>query len=471
MEQELRPRALRRAARLRPASPDLPLRRARDRCASEEVRASTATALAPVADLLDAGVDYLVCEALAELTLAILQKDRQRDEALGFTRDLPAVPAGRRCPYIVDGRTKFITNAGGINPVAAGRAVVATLRKARRRAALKVATVVGDDVRARGDELGLPDDALFANAYLGARPIVEALDAGAARRGHRPGGRRVAVPRPARPRVRLGLGRLGPPGRRRRRRPPARVQRPGHGRQLLGRVVGEPRPAAHRASRSPRSRPTAAPSSPSPTARAAWSPSTPCASSCSTRCTTRRATSTPTSSPTSRRSPLDDLGDDRVRVSGTRGARRPHLQGPGVHAGRLGRRGPVRLLVARRRGQGARRAALRARAGRGHGRAGRGVARGVLRRRTPTAGRPSAPADGYEPPEVIGRLAWRTADAESAGRVARRIGVLGLSGPPTISGIGPGPRRRAPPSSSSVDAFLVDRKLVDAQVRVQVEEL
>ena len=86
-------------------------------------RASTATVIAPVADLLDAGVDYLVCEALAELTLAILQKDRQRDEALGFTRDLP-VYLQAALPYILDGRTKLITNAGGINPVAAGRAVV-----------------------------------------------------------------------------------------------------------------------------------------------------------------------------------------------------------------------------------------------------------------------------------------------------------------------------------------------------------
>ena len=54
--------------------------------------------LQPVAELIDAGIDYLVCEALAELTLAILQKDRQRDESLGYTRDLPlyvasAIPA------------------------------------------------------------------------------------------------------------------------------------------------------------------------------------------------------------------------------------------------------------------------------------------------------------------------------------------------------------------------------------------
>src|SRR3954454_4428129 len=132
---------------------------------------------APVDDLLSAGIDYLVCEALAELTLAILQKDRQRDEALGYTRDLPLY-LQQAMPYLLDGRTRFITNAGGINPVAAGRAVIGAARSLGV-SGLKVATVVGDDVRARADELRLPADALFASAYLGARPIVEALDAGA----------------------------------------------------------------------------------------------------------------------------------------------------------------------------------------------------------------------------------------------------------------------------------------------------
>src|SRR4051812_49795119 len=80
------------------------------------------------ATLLDAGVDYLCLEALAELTLAILQKDRQKDEALGFTKDLPAYLA-LALPHVAAGRTRVITNAGGINPVGAGRAAVETARK------------------------------------------------------------------------------------------------------------------------------------------------------------------------------------------------------------------------------------------------------------------------------------------------------------------------------------------------------
>ena len=143
--------------------------------------------------LLAEGVDYLCLEALAELTLAILQKDRQRDETRGYTRDLPAYLT-RALPFIADGRTKLITNAGGINPTAAARAAIETAR-AGGFAGVQIATVLGDDLTTRLTELSekiplahmdtgapwteFPDAPLLATAYLGARPIVDALDQGA----------------------------------------------------------------------------------------------------------------------------------------------------------------------------------------------------------------------------------------------------------------------------------------------------
>jgi hypothetical protein len=145
--------------------------------------------------LLAEGVDYLCLEALAELTLAILQKDRQRDESRGYTRDLPAYLT-RALPFVADGRTKVITNAGGINPTAAARTAIETARKLGVNG-ITIATVVGDDVLGRLDTLhrehgqafehldtgdafaAFPGPALFASAYLGARPIVDALAQGA----------------------------------------------------------------------------------------------------------------------------------------------------------------------------------------------------------------------------------------------------------------------------------------------------
>ncbi len=149
---------------------------------------------AAVDALLAEGVDYLCLEALAELTLAILQKDRQKDETRGYTRDLPAYLA-RALPFVADGRTKVITNAGGINPAAAARAAIDTA-KAMGVTGIKIATVLGDDVLTRLDVLhgahgqsfthldtgGLFESMpapLLAAAYLGAKPIVDALAQGA----------------------------------------------------------------------------------------------------------------------------------------------------------------------------------------------------------------------------------------------------------------------------------------------------
>ena len=106
---------------------------------------------AAVESLLDDGVDYLCLEALAELTLAILQKDRQRDETLGYTRDLPRYLANA-LPAVATGRTKLITNAGGINPTAAARAAVETAKQLGL-SGIRIATVLGDDLKVRLDEL------------------------------------------------------------------------------------------------------------------------------------------------------------------------------------------------------------------------------------------------------------------------------------------------------------------------------
>ena len=124
---------------------------------------------------------------------------------------------------------------------------------------------------AAADELGLPDDALFANAYLGARPIVDALDAGRRHRDHRPGGRRVAVPRPARPRARLDAGTTGtgwPPASWSAICSSAAARSPAATSRARGGTTPT-RPAS--GSRSPRSRPTARRSSPSRRAPAAGS--------------------------------------------------------------------------------------------------------------------------------------------------------------------------------------------------------
>ncbi|HEX9134943.1 MAG TPA: acyclic terpene utilization AtuA family protein [Ktedonobacteraceae bacterium] len=138
-------------------------------------------------------VQYVASDHLAELTLAILQKDRQRDPNLGYTRDLAPMLLDL-LPIAIPRGVKFILNAGGLNPMAAREVLLGALQKFGIK--LKVGVVLGDSVLERLDELQaggvslahmdtgedittVRDRLLFASAYLGARPLVEALDAGA----------------------------------------------------------------------------------------------------------------------------------------------------------------------------------------------------------------------------------------------------------------------------------------------------
>ncbi|MFL5624063.1 MAG: acyclic terpene utilization AtuA family protein [Ktedonobacteraceae bacterium] len=138
-------------------------------------------------------VQYVASDHLAELTLAILQKDRQRDPKLGYTRDLVPMLA-ELLPIAVPRGVKFIMNAGGLNPMAAREVLLVALQKFGLK--LKVGVVLGDAVQERLDELqeagvslahmdtgediaSIRERLVFASAYLGARPLVEALAAGA----------------------------------------------------------------------------------------------------------------------------------------------------------------------------------------------------------------------------------------------------------------------------------------------------
>jgi hypothetical protein len=126
-------------------------------------------------EMLDGGeVDYLTGDYLAELTMLILAKGMMKDPTLGYARRF--IDHLDTClDSIAERGVKVVTNAGGLNP--SGLADALREKIAERGLGLSVAYVDGDDVR----EPLRPTvpDALCANAYLGAFGIVECLNAGA----------------------------------------------------------------------------------------------------------------------------------------------------------------------------------------------------------------------------------------------------------------------------------------------------
>jgi Acyclic terpene utilisation family protein AtuA len=140
-------------------------------------------------------VDYLMLDYLAEVTMSILQKQKERDSRMGYARDfIGAIDSV--LPGIVERGVRVIANAGGVNPRACADAVLALADQRGVRGRLVLGVVTGDDLLPRLDELtaaGHPlahmetgdplstvrDRVLSANAYLGSGPIVEALAQGA----------------------------------------------------------------------------------------------------------------------------------------------------------------------------------------------------------------------------------------------------------------------------------------------------
>ena len=150
---------------------------------------------APWRQVTGGPIDYLMMDYLAEVTMSIMQKQRSRDPALGYAKDF--IPLMERLlPALVERGVKVTTNAGGVNPRGCAEAVAAAARHLGLHGKLRIGVVTGDDLLGRIDELlatghqlgnmdtGRPledvhDRLQSVNAYLGAGPVVEALDRGA----------------------------------------------------------------------------------------------------------------------------------------------------------------------------------------------------------------------------------------------------------------------------------------------------
>jgi len=146
-------------------------------------------------DLLRGGrLDYVIMDYLAEITMSILQKMRQRDSRFGYAHDF--VPLVRKAlPLLLEAKTRLVADAGGLNPLGCADALLRAARECGIQG-LKVGVVHGDDLMphlaalsAAGIELrnfdtgapvsSIPGPVLSANAYFGAFPIAEALNRGA----------------------------------------------------------------------------------------------------------------------------------------------------------------------------------------------------------------------------------------------------------------------------------------------------
>lgn len=135
------------------------------------------------------GLNVLVYDYLAEITMSILARARQKDAALGYATDFVTEAMAPNLARIAETGVRVLSNAGGVNPVACAEALRARIAKAGL--SLSVAVVEDDDLLPRAADYaacremfsGAPmppaDRIVSMNAYIGAGPIAAALRAGA----------------------------------------------------------------------------------------------------------------------------------------------------------------------------------------------------------------------------------------------------------------------------------------------------
>src|SRR5215471_4506613 len=82
---------------------------------------------APVRQVEEGPIDYLMLDYLAEVTMSIMQKQKTRDPHAGYARDF--VPLMRRIlPVCMERNIRVTANAGGVNVRGCADAVIAVAR-------------------------------------------------------------------------------------------------------------------------------------------------------------------------------------------------------------------------------------------------------------------------------------------------------------------------------------------------------
>ena len=141
--------------------------------------------------LREEDLDYIVFDYLAEITMSIMARARASDPKLGYATDFVSAIVKPNLKHVASSGIKLISNAGGVNPEACGKALRAVISEAGLD--LKVVVITGDDLLNDLDRLEAMNAAeMFsgeafppkekiasANAYIGAFPIAAALAAGA----------------------------------------------------------------------------------------------------------------------------------------------------------------------------------------------------------------------------------------------------------------------------------------------------
>ena len=150
---------------------------------------------APARQVRGGAIDYLMLDYLAEVTMSILQKQRARNPQAGYAKDFVELMRDI-LPDIVAKNIRVTANAGGVNVAGCAEAVKAVALELGLQGKLKIGIVTGDDILNRLDELSakgvtlknmdtgeplaaIRDKVQSANVYLGAAPLLEALNKGA----------------------------------------------------------------------------------------------------------------------------------------------------------------------------------------------------------------------------------------------------------------------------------------------------